>query len=745
MNNDYVWDIETYINCFTCVVVHAPTGNRWIFEVSDRINQSAQFMEFLYHMRTTQSRWFGFNSEGFDYPVVHAMEELFRTQGYFTAYDAWRKAQDIISPKTLQVLDLLLTSWPLEVYPAVLQAVEIVKSKTPPSGATGDMISAIQRILKQDTWNNRFKNTVWANKRLFVQGDLFKIWHYDNLARSTSLKQLEIAMRMSSVVDLPYSPFEPLTFAQMDEIVFYNCHDVEATRQFYEHSKQQIEFRDQLAVQYPNLGDVLNFNDTKIGKKFFEQELEKHTPGICYTRDPVTRRNVPNQTHRPVIDLAEVMSPKIGFDHPEFNRVFDFLKSQKITETKGFFSRFDTLIYPDGTGRTVPQMSRVERAEATTNGAARLITGSDGKGKVATHVGGIDFIFGTGGIHGSLHKTSVFPDDEYDLVDVDVASYYPNLFITGRYFPEHLSEVFCDIYFQLYNMRLDAGKKSLIGQMIKLALNGVYGDTGNIHGPFLDPKCMMQITINGQLMLCMLAELAMMYAGAQMVQINTDGITCRVPKVHRQAFEQVCRSWENHTGLELEHVEYSAMHIRDVNSYLAVKSGKSYVDADTGALVWSEDSGIKRIGAYQYETPFDNPNTRERQWHKNHSALVVPKAAEALLVHGTPIAEFIMAHRDPFDFMLTAKVDRSSRLEEHHGDDNVVPVQRTSRYYLCTTGCKLMKVMQPLKGKVEERYFEVEKGWTVKVVNDASQFDWSTVNWLYYIEEANKLTSWYGQ
>lgn len=740
---DFTFDIETYLNCFTCVFVHVPTRTRWIFEVSDRLNQSAQFIEFIYWLRDAKARMFGYNNEGFDYPVIHHVEAVFKEQGYFTARDAWEKAQKIIAPKMLEIIDALGHEFPDEGHTARVQvAAECLKTKKPPVWSSPALAGRISGILGQKWKDNRFENTIWANDRIVTQGDLFKIWHYDNQARSTSLKKLEIAMRSRNVVDLPYSPHVPLTGAQMDEIIAYNCHDVSETQKFYDHSRKQIAFRDDLAIQYPDLGDVLNFNDTKIGKKFFERQLEQTTPGICYGRDPQTRRKVPRQTHRPLIDLNEVVSDKIGFDNPEFNRILEFFKSQVITQTKGFFSEFDTLIYPDGRGVTSPRLSRAERQAATANSAARLVTGSDGKGKVATHVGGIDFVFGTGGIHGSLHKSSIFPDDEYDLVDVDVASYYPNLFITGRYFPEHLSEVFCDIYFELYGMRLDAGKKSLIGQMIKLALNGVYGDTGNLHGPFYDPKCMMQITINGQLMLCMLAELAMGFAGAKMVQINTDGVTCLVPKTHRALFEEVCRKWENHTGLDLEHVEYSAMHIRDVNNYMAVKSAKSYPDPDTGKLVWTSDSGIKRIGAYGHQTPFDDPDTRERQWHKNHSALVVPKAAEARLVRHEDIAEFIMSHRDPFDFMLSVKVDRTSSLEERWADGTVRPVQNTTRYYVSTQGCQLTKVMPPLKGKTELRDIGVEKGWTVKVVNDADLFDWSDVNWLYYIEEAKKLTSW---
>lgn len=142
---------------------------------------------------------------------------------------------------------------------------------------------------------------------------------------------------------------------------------------------------------------------------------------------------------------------------------------------------------------------------------------------------------------------------------------------------------------------------------------------------------------------------------------------------------------------------------------------------------------IKRIGAYAYQTYFDNPHTRERQWHQDHSALVIRKAAEAQMVHGVPVESFIMAHRDPFDFMLSVKVPRSSRLM--HGDTQV---QNTSRYYISTNGAHLNKIMPGLKGGAE-RHMSVESGWTTTLVNDAALFRWDNVNWLYYVLEAKKL------
>ncbi|MDK3075156.1 hypothetical protein QO034_18875 [Sedimentitalea sp. JM2-8] len=631
MTNDFIYDIETYVNMFSCDITHVDTRTRWVFEVSDRRDQSRHFFDMLFWLKQTDSRLFGYNNEGFDWPVCQHLADVFAAQGFFTARDAYDKAQAIID---------------------------------------GD----------------RFAHTVWPRDRLVTQGDLYKIHHFDNMARSTSLKKLEINMRSARVVDLPYSPHEPLTSEQMDEVIAYMCHDVGETLRFYEHSRDQIKFRDDLALKYPDLGDVLNFNDTKIGKKYFERELERRVPGSCYVK--VNGRRQVRQTIRDRIALCDVISPKVMFTRPEFQRILDWLNNQVLERA---------------------EIDGMRTGDVETKGVLK---------DVGAVIDGFGFDFGTGGIHGSVKAQTVRASETHDLIDVDVASYYPNLAISNRWFPEHLSEAFCDIYSDVYEMRKTHKKGTAENAMLKLALNGVYGDSNNKYSPFYDPQYTMSITVNGQLYLCMLAEWLLAKTGGSMVQINTDGLTMLVPKMHRQNFNDTCAAWERHTGLELEHVDYSAMHIRDVNSYIAVKM----------------DGSVKRIGAYAHETPHDNPYTRERQWHQDHSALVVRKAAEAALVHGVDVAEFIKSHTNPFDFLISIKVPRTSTLTL--GDE---PIQNTTRYYISTVGCSLTKTMPPLKGKTEPRKFAVQKGWNVTISNDVEAFDWSNVNWLYYIEEARKL------
>lgn len=290
---------------------------------------------------------------------------------------------------------------------------------------------------------------------------------------------------------------------------------------------------------------------------------------------------------------------------------------------------------------------------------------------------------------------------------------YPNIAISNNVYPEHLSKEFCVIYKDVYEQRKSFDKKSAENAMLKLALNGVYGDSNNEYSVFYDSQYTMKITINGQLSLCLLAEKLLTIDGLTIVQVNTDGITVLCPRDKRTEYDNICKEWQEQVKLQLEFAFYDKMYIRDVNNYIAL-----YVDGKT-----------KNKGAYEY---------KDLGWHKNHSSLIIPMAAEAVMLRGENLEDFIKNHPDKFDFMLRTKVPRSSRLVLKMEDGTEIPQQNICRYYPCKTGGKLVKIMPALEEGGEERHLGIDTEWNVQPCNNMDDFK-GDIDYDYYIAEAKKL------
>jgi hypothetical protein len=503
-----------------------------------------------------------------------------------------------------------------------------------------------QEIVASGNAGNRFhKYRVHWKDEVAKQVDLALVHHFDNHARKTSLKALEFNMRSRRVLDMPIHHETVLTREQIPIVLDYGRNDTGETKRFVIESRDMIEFRDKLGPKH------LNDNDTKIGKSFFISALEARSPGICYGPD-----RKPRQTWRATVPLADCILPWITFERPETRAVLERLKA--------------TTLRPDEikTGETRTGEKKVE-----TKGIFKDLTAT---------VDGFMFVYGTGGLHGSVKNRIVRADKLKELVDIDVEAFYPSIAIENKVYPEHLGPGFVDVYRELKNDRVEAKriKDFVKSDALKLANNGVYGDSNNVYGPFYDPKYTMTITLNGQLMLTMLAEQLLKIPGLEIIQANTDGMTLLFPRSQRARFDAICQWWQRGTAMKLEEKQYETMWIRDVNSYIARYSQDPINKDDRGKH--------KRKGAYDYEMKVGN----QKAWWRDHSGLIIKRAAEAALCDDIDPRDYIVHHNDPWDFLMRERVSGESRLELADG----TPCQQTTRYYVAHDGQPLIKWMPPL-------------------------------------------------
>lgn len=435
ISNAVVYDIETFPNCFTLNMEFLNKDFNVTWQISEFKNDLNELREWFNWLGANQIPMIGFNNLHFDYPVIH----------------------DIFLGK-------------IKTYQEIYQkAMSIIKSE------------------------DKRKHNIWASERFTPQIDLFKIHHFDNKARTTSLKALEINMRSESVMDMPLEVGTVLTKQQIEDVLIpYNKHDVKQTKKFTFFSMNAIDFRISLIKDHGN--DVLNWADTKIGSKILEKRLGDN---VCY--DFSTGRKVKRQTVRTKIRLDEIIFPYVKFDKPEFQKISDNMRTK--------------ILKPD------------EFKDLGKDDIPTIVTEGVFKGMKA-NVGGLDFIYGLGGIHASIKHKKIISNEEWLIRDIDVASLYPSISKVNRLYPDHLGEIFVEEYGKLPEERKlwqkQKGKKCSEANSLKLASNGTYGNTNSVFSVFYDPKMTMTITINGQLLLSMLTEKLIDIPTLKIIQVNTD-------------------------------------------------------------------------------------------------------------------------------------------------------------------------------------------------------------------------------
>ena len=100
----------------------------------------------------------------------------------------------------------------------------------------------------------------------------------------------------------------------------------------------------------------------------------------------------------------------------------------------------------------------------------------------------------------------------------------------------------------------------------KLVLNGAYGKSNEEKSFLYDPLYTFKTTIAGQLFISMWSE-RMVAAVPELtfIQVNTDGITIRIPRDKLELIREVNNQLTKETTLVIEEAFYSKMFIRDVD------------------------------------------------------------------------------------------------------------------------------------------------------------------------------------
>ena len=479
MKTHYVMDYETLSNCFLGVFEDIKSEERKIFVCHESRNDISELIDFLNHNIDNNEWHVSFNGLGFDSQIT---EHILRNQGMLSFMDGeeiaewvYDKAQDTISRQ-----------------------------------------------------NNR-EFLEFSPKDLSIrQIDVFKLNHWDNPAKRSSLKWIQFSMDWPNIIDMPIHHTRRITEDQIEEVITYCINDVRSTKQIMFLSKSQIDLRRSLTEDY-NI-DLFSASEPRISKELFLHFLSKQTG--------IKKYDLKNmRTHRPKITVKDIILPYIEFKTAPFQHLL---------------SKFnDVIIYPGET---------------------------KGGFKYSVQYKGVKTDYGLGGIHGARASKVYNSDKDMVIMTSDVTSFYPNLAIRNGWAPAHLpQEAFCTLYEWFFEERKKISKKDIRNYVYKIILNSTYGLSNDENCFLYDPEFTMRITINGQLSLSMLYEMICEeIPGTVPLMQNTDGLETMIPREYVEQYMEICARWESITNLQLEHDTYSKLVLGDVNNYIAVtEDGKS--------------------------------------------------------------------------------------------------------------------------------------------------------------------------
>lgn len=538
--------------------------------------------------------------------------------------------------------------------------------------------SSIFNLSKTITTSSEDNIDAWKHWKYQIWFDTFDILTmlYSNKLR-VGLKEIQVTMQYPNVQEFVCDWTKPLPLEDFDSMIDYNINDIESTSELLNRCKKDVDLR--IAIEDEYGVRVLSKDGVNIGMKILTQKYLEKT-GLTWwdikdLRSPMS-----------VIPLKDVILPFIKYDSPILQRVLDDMKNQIVSPgRKGYENKF---VFNN-----------------------------------------LRYSVGVGGIHSVNSPEIIIPRDDEMLIDIDVASLYPSMLIEYEFYPKHLGKEFLEVYKQIKDERIEAKHNGVKvkNETLKLALNGLSGNLQNEHNFCYSPFAVMQIRINGQLLLLMLAE-KLTQIGCRIVQANTDGLFVLLKKDVYSKVNSICREWEQLTKLTLEEDRFKAMYQYAINDYFAI----------------TEDNKVKEKGMFITAVKLG----------KGLTPKIIPKAIISFFKDGIPVEDTIKNCTDIRDFLMSEKTGKQWHVEYMNEEQ-----QRTNRFYASTNGGYLWKwkdtghkegeiitYTEPYVGehkyKASARQYQnmlTASGVTLLNKFDDKPIEERKINYRYYIMEAYKI------
>lgn len=516
---------------------------------------------------------------------------------------------------------------------------------------------------------SNLKHQPFRNKK---HVDLYLLF---NKIDRVSLKRLMVTLNWTNVMDLPYHPGSKVAKFK-DEVLFYNHNDTAFTKHLYIKMYDEVKLRFDVSKEYKV--DVISSSRSIMGSKLMQMMYLQEHPHL-------TKKDLESMsTKYKTIHFKDIISKKIHFT-----------SNQTLMNIK-------------------------EKLENYTvhAGNSEYITNDNIHFNEVFIIGKTKYTMGVGGLHSVNEPEIIRSGNGINIIDADVASFYPNLMIGQGIYPAHLGSKFLDLYKRIVTQRLAAKKAGIKSkaEALKITANSIFGKMGSETEWFFDLIAMYKVTLNGQLFLLMLIE-KLDAAGIDVFYGNTDGVTAIVKDEQVDTFYAICKEWMEYTELELEFQEIEKMMLKDVSNYtLLKKNGDPNNKYD-----------VKEKGLF----------AREVELTKQRDAQIVPKAIHNWFYNNIPIEQTIKNCNSIADFCMTVKIGKQFEPVIHSIENLKLkesPANRVNRYY-----ASYGKNAQTLLKKQNDRYQYVLKQSAISLSNNWNEKQTRPLNYNYYIKRASDI------
>lgn len=476
-----------------------------------------------------------------------------------------------------------------------------------------------------------------------------------------SLKAIEGNLKLPIVESsVDFNIGRKLTKEELDEVIKYCKYDVDSTIKLYWERKKNYLDAKILAGGIYNINavDALGYTNARLSAEALEAEYTERSDERNYT----VPKNLPIER-----------IPKIVLDF------FMLIQDKSIPDAKLF-------------------------------GAGKGSKGMTLEFILKTGGGSCPITFAWGGVHGAVPCVTVESDDEYELINQDVGSLYPNSKINFGYCSRSMKDP--DAYKKLVDLRLyykaEAKKinkdiKNKIGakwysdfssidedgnsffdlekarentdfntfemiqkyldydakqSSLKLIINTCYGAMLAQGNGLCDRLHGRSVCITNQLcMSILISDLAKACKTIWFVNINTDGIMYKIHKSEVAIAEKIVDDWCKLTGFVMERDDFKKVIQKDVNNYIGI----------------TPEGKFKTKGGYV--------SLYEKGNFKTNSLQIIHRSIVEYLVKGVPAEKTIRECKDIFAFQQIVKTGGTYEGSYQYINDERIPIQKVNRIY----------------------------------------------------------------